>query len=411
MNILIICQWFPPEVAPIGVMLMELAEDLAKNGNSVTVITGFPNHPSGQVFKGYRKSLSTSEIVNGIRVVRCYLYTSPKKTFFRRVVNYLTFAVSSFGAAMMLRRQDLLFMVSPPLTNGLMALFLRHIKGIRYIFNVQDIFPDVAISTGVIRNGFLIRFLKSLELLIYHGAERIAVISEGFRGNLLAKGVSDAKIRVIDNWIDTGEIVPMPRDNEFARAHGLPGKFVVLYSGTIGMISGAKILIECAEKLKDRKDILFLFVGEGVVKTEIEEKARATGLDSIRFLPFQPRNILSQVQSSADVSVVTLLHRKGNSSVPSKILGYMAAARPVIASVDPDSDTSRLIERAGCGICVNAEDAPALTEAIETLYNDREKAALLGRQGREFLVAQCNRKVITSKYESLFSECCERRPK
>lgn len=407
MKILIICQWFPPEYAPIGVMLKELAEDLSENGHVVTIITGFPNHPSGIVFGGYKKQLFFTEFLGKIRVIRCCLFTSPKKTFVRRVLNYITFAVTSLWAALRLERHDLLFMVSPPLSNGFIALLLKKFKRLQYVFNVQDIYPDAAISTGMVRNPFLIQWLKMLETAIYRKAAKVSVISEGFRENLLAKGVPNAKIRVTHNWLDSGEIVPVPRDNEFSRVHNLTGKFVVLYSGTIGMISGAEILLECAVILKAYRDIQFLFIGEGVVKATIAEKARDRGLENIRFLPFQPREILSQVQSTADVSVVTLLKGKGKTSVPSKVLGYMAAARPVIASVDPDSDTRRLIERASCGICVDAEDVVGLSRAIECLYHDRERATFLGRYGREYLVSNCDRKVITSHYEKLFSECCE----
>jgi colanic acid biosynthesis glycosyl transferase WcaI len=299
-------------------------------------------------------------------------------------------------------------MVSPPLSNGLIALLLHRLKGLRFVFNVQDLYPDAALSAGVIRNGLLIKILKKIELAVYRGAERVAVISGGFKENLIAKGVSDAKITIISNWLDTREIVPVPRNNEFARTHGLTDKFVVLYSGTIGMISGAEIIIECAQKLKTHGDILFLFVGEGVVKEAISKKAESIGLCNIRFLASQPREILSQVQSSADVSIVTLSKGKGKTSVPSKVLGYMAAARPVIASVDPESDTRRMIESAGCGICVDPEDVQGLSMAIESLYHDREKARLLGRRGREFLVSHYDRKVITSQYENLFSECSSR---
>lgn len=407
MKIVIVCQLFPPEYAPIGIMLKELADDLIVKGHNVTIVTGFPNHPHGILFSGYKKSLFNVERVAGITLIRCYLYTSSKKTFFRRILNYLTFAVFSFIAVMRLERQDVLFAVSPPLTNGLIALAIKKLKGLKFIFNIQDIYPDVAISTGVIKNQLLIRFLKKLELKIYSAASSIAVISEGFKENLIVKGVPDSKVCVIYNWIDTNEITPMFKDNKFAREHNLIDKFVVLYSGTIGMISGADILLDCAEKLVYMKDILFLFVGEGIVKERIKEDAEKRQLKNVQFLPFQPREILSDVQSSADVSVVTLLKGKGKTSVPSKVLGYMAAARPVVASVDSDSDTRIMIEKADCGICVDAEDAQGLTEAIIQLYNDRNRAETLGRNGRDYLVLSCDRKTITAQYEELFLSVTE----
>jgi colanic acid biosynthesis glycosyl transferase WcaI len=405
LRIIFICQWFPPEYAPIGIMLRELAEDLIQHGHVVTVITGFPNHPGGIIFKGYHKKLICFERMDGIRVFRCYLYTSPKKTFLRRILNFVTFASTSFATGLFINRQDLLFIVSPPLSSGLIALLLFKLRGLRFVFNVQDLYPDAAISTGIIKNSLFIKILKKLELTIYRQAEKIAVISDGFKENLLLKGVADKKIKVIQNWIDTDEIIQLPRDNEFTKTYGLKDKFVVLYSGTIGMISGAEILIECAKELRTYEEILFLLIGEGVVKDEISKKAKAIRLRNIKLLPFQRREILSQVLSSADVSIVTLLKGKGKTSVPSKILGYMAAGRPVIASVDSDSDTCRLIEKANCGICVKPEDIKGLCTAIESFYHDREKGRVLGNNGRNFIESNFYRRTITGRYETLFSEC------
>lgn len=405
MKILVVCQWFPPEYAPIGVMLHELAQDLAENGYEVTIITGFPNHPSGIVFGGYRKQLFLEERVGNVRIIRCYLYTSPRKTFLRRVMNYLTFAAASFWAALRLERQDLLFMVSPPLSNGLIALLLRKLRGLPYVFNIQDIYPDAAVSAGIIRNGLLIRLLQRLERAIYHNASGIAVISDGFRDNLFGKGVATDKVGVIYNWIDTNEIVPLPKETAFAREHDLAGKFVVLYSGTIGLISGAEILVECAARMTDCDDVVFLFVGEGVVKDRIQEEAAARSLRNVRFLPFQPRNLLSEVQSVADVSVVTLKKGKGMTSVPSKVLGYMAGARPVVASVDLESDTATLVRRAGCGLVVPPENAEELCAAIRELYEDRARAAACGRSGRLFLENNCGRSRITGQYVRFFEKC------
>ena len=405
MKILIICQWFPPELAPIGVMLDEMAQDLRRMGHRVTIVTGFPNHPKGVIFPGYKKRLFSVEERAGVRIVRCWLYTSPKKTILKRLWNFASFAVTSFLAVLRLERQDILFIVSPPLSNGVIALLLKRLRGLPFVFNVQDIYPDAAISAGVIRNPLLITLLTRVERAIYRGAWKVAAISDGFRKNIIAKGVPEEKIAVIPNWLDTTEITPHSDENEFAERNGISGKFVVLYSGTIGLISGAEILVECAQMLKTHQDIQIVVVGEGVVKEAMEKKAQEQKVDNILFLPFQPREILSQVQSAADVSVVTLLKGKGMSSVPSKVLGYLAAARPVIASVDTGTDTERLIREAGCGICVPAEDATALAMAIEGLYLDRERARRLGEHGREYLVAHCDRKMVTSCYDQLFRQC------
>lgn len=400
-----ICQYYPPEQAPIGVMLRELSRDLAENGHQVTVVTGFPNHPSGRVFPGFKRRLFSTSREGGVKVIRCWLHVSPSKTVFRRLLNFISFGISSFLAVLFFEKPDLILAVSPPLSNGITAMLLKGIKNCRYIFNVQDIYPDAAVNAGVVRDSLLIGFFQKLEKAIYRKARKVTVISEGFKENLIRKGVSSGKVEIIYNWIDASEIVPQPRENEFALKQGLKGKFVVLYSGTIGIISGAEIILECAQKLKNSPDIVFLMVGEGVVKDRIQIAAAQRGLDNIRMLPFQPREILSQVLSSANLAVLTLQKNRGKSSVPSKVLGYMAAARPVAASLDQDSDTARFLERAGCGICVPAEDAKALTEAILNLYHDPNRRLKLGQNGREFLLKYGERKVGTAQYQELMEEC------
>jgi colanic acid biosynthesis glycosyl transferase WcaI len=406
MNIAIVCQYFPPEFTPIGFMLSELATDLAKAGHRVTVLTGFPNHPFGIVFDGYEKKLFLREQGDGYEIIRCFLYTSPHRTSASRVLNYLSFSFSSLLGLLRLKDQDVVFVVSPPLTNGILGLLAKKIRHWKYVFNVQDIYPDVAISTGAISNGLLISILKRLERAIYYHAAAVTVISEGFHSNLSQKEVDPAKLAVINNWIDTGEVVPMDKGNPFARASQLDNAFVVLYSGTIGVISGAGVLIDCAEALKEYRDILFVFVGEGVEKEQIERDAVDRKLSNMKFLPLQERSRLSEVQSCADVSVVTLRRGKGMTSVPSKVLGYMAAGRPVIASVDAGSDTARLIEAARCGITVLPENPEALCTAILSLYGDRGRARSLGNNGRDYLLAHYGRAVLTSCYERLFRECC-----
>lgn len=383
-------------------MLQELVQDMARNGHKLTVITGFPNHPAGVLFEGYKKRLFSEDITGGVKIIRCYLYTSPRKTFLRRLLNYLTFALTSFLAVLRLEKQDLLLMVSPPLSNGVMALLLHKVKRLKFILNVQDIYPDAAISAGIIENRLFMRFLKKVEMTIYRAATKISVISEGFKENLLGKGVPESKISVIYNWIDSSEIIPLPKDNNFARRYDLTDKYVILYSGTIGMISGADILLDCAEKIAAIEDILILFVGEGIVKERLVQRAEERRLKNVQFLPLQPREILSEVQSSADVSVVTLLRGSGNTSVPSKVLGYMAAARPILASVDADSDTKKMIETAKCGIWVDAEDAESLTGAILQLYRDRQRGRILGLNGRNFLLGHYERRAVTGHYERLF---------
>lgn len=402
MKILFLCQWFPPEFAPIGVMLKELGEDLSRLGHKVTVVTGFPNHPYGVVFKGYRKKLFWRESWGRLEIIRTFLYTSPKKNLISRLLNFLTFTLSSAISLLFLPKQDCLFIVSPPLTLGVVGIFIRIIKGSPYILDVQDIYPDAAISMGIVRSRIIISFLKFLEKFVYRYAKYIGVISEGFYDNIRQKGIDSKKIEVIPNWIDINEIVPLPRLNDFSKENELNNKYTVLYSGTIGVISGAEIMLEVAQLMRKYSDILFLFVGEGNAKDKIEKNASDRELKNMKFLPFQPREKLSSVQSSSNVSVITLHPGMGLSSVPSKVLGYMAAARPILASVDKNSDTAKLIRKARCGKIVKPGDCEEIAKGILYFRNNPEVCKIYGRNGREFLEKNLSRKYITEKYERLF---------
>lgn len=395
----LICQYSPPEVAPIGVMLSELAHDLAQAGHHVTIFTGFPNHPGGMLFPGYRCQLTGQEEqrLDGVVVRRNWLYISPSKSIASRVLNYGSFAISTLFSAIA-KRHDVYLIVSPPLTNIVIGFMLR-LAGRRYVLNVQDIYPDAAVATGLLQNRFVVRALHRLERLAYQLAYRVTVISNGFVRNLVAKGVRPEKITLIPNWIDPDEIQPQPQVNAFSRQYGLDNQFTILYSGTIGIVSGAEIVLDMASNVAHDSGIVVMMVGEGVVKARIEEEARMRELTNMRFAPFQSRESLADVLSSASVGLVTLLPGHGGNSVPSKILGYLAAGRPVIASVDPDSDTWEFIQEARCGLCVPPGDAIALTLAVLQLRDDRQLADQLGANGRAYLVSHLQRSDITAKYE------------
>lgn len=405
MKIGLVCQYFPPEVAPIGVMLSELATDLGRAGHEVTVFTGYPNHPEGRLFDGFKRRFPghTCRAREGYRIRRNWIYINRSKKPFSRVLNYLSFALFA-GVSCAASRQDVYLLVSPPLSNVVLGMFMR-LVGLRYILNIQDIYPDAAVTAGMIRNKLLIRALVGLESAGYHFAKHITVISAGFARNLQDKGVPRSKISTIPNWIDLEEITPRSRINPFSTVHALSDKFTVLYSGTIGLVSGAEIVLDLAKLLASESDIVVMIVGEGVVKARLEAEARRQGLPNVRFAPFQPRSALGDVLASASVGLVTLKPGHGRNSVPSKILGYLAAERPVIASVDPDSDTWNFVDESRCGVCVCPGDASGLASAVRRLAADSELAGQLGRNGRRYLERNLARHTITAEYEKCLRQC------
>ena len=401
MKIGIICQYFPPEVAPIGVMVEELSRDFSKKGHDVSVFTGFPNHPKGEIFEGFTSKIlgTTENHCDGVKIHRAWSYLTKSKSLVQRAFNYITFTLATIFTVLF-HRKDVYLVISQPFSNVMLCVLLKLLRR-PYVLVVQDIYPDAAITLEIISNPILIKVLYRLEYIFYKFASKVIVISEGFSENLVRKGVPREKIVIIPNWIDLDEIRFVESNNKFSEKYDLKNQFTVLYSGTIGLASGAEVVYEMAKLLSHESEITVMMVGDGVVKQDIEKNAQAENIQNIQFAPFQPRQILPQILSSASVGLVTLLPGHAGNSVPSKILGYMAVGCPVIASADKGSDTYNFVMESGCGLCVKAGDAIALAEAVWTLKNNSELATTLGKQGRIYLEQYLSRDYVTGIYEGL----------
>jgi colanic acid biosynthesis glycosyl transferase WcaI len=383
--ILITTQVFPPEIHPTARIVWELARSLSDAGHDVTVAAGFPHHPHGAMFGGYRKRWLLKETVDGVRVVRGWHVTSTSGAIPVRGFVYATQALGTALAALAAGRQEVVLNFGPPLAGPAASALLARWSGARYIPVIYDLYPDIAVETGAVRNGPVIRAAEAIERWVYRRSDRIVVLSEGFRRILVeSKGVPKDKVRVIPVWLDPDEIRRTPDPLAWRREHGVPeDAFVVLYAGTMGIVSGAEVLVDVAHRFAEDPGVVFLFVGEGRAKERIRELGK--GLPNVRFLGFQPREALSGMLSSADVGIMTLLPGRGRTSVPSKILGYMAVGVPVVASCDTDSDSARLIRDAECGAVVPPSDPLAISNALRYLLLNPPSRHMAGRNGRAYL--------------------------
>ncbi|MBM3497816.1 MAG: glycosyltransferase family 4 protein, partial [Armatimonadetes bacterium] len=329
MRVLLICYIYPPEVAPAGAMALELAEHLAAQGHQVTVLTAFPNHPHGVVFEGYRRRWREWEQREPFGVLRVWHTISPKRSAVQRLLFYASFALSTLVHGWAVPRPDIIFGITTPLVGGLAGLLLARLRRSRFVHVVWDVYPEAAIQLGVLRPGRLADLLRRLDTWVCRCSDMVAVLSQGLRNVLLTRRLPEERVEVLPIWIDADEIRPLPRANAWRAEQQIDaGAFVVLYAGTIGLISGAEFVVDVAQRVGERDaDVLFLLVGEGLVKDRIAQEAARRGLRNIRLLPFQPRERLAEVQATADVSLVTLLPGQGLTSVPSKVLGYMSGAR------------------------------------------------------------------------------------
>lgn len=404
MKILFLTLYFEPDIAANAIVMTELAEELTTLGHQVTVVTAFPHYAGNVVDYRYRGRLFQRDEHKGIRVIHTYLYTSPhKQRFLVRFLNYVSFNLLSTLAGLFAGPQDVILAPSPPLTIGLSAYIISRVKRIPYVYNVQDIYPDVVVKLGILRNPWIIRFSRWLERYVYARARHITVLSEGFRANLLHKGVPLEKLTVIPNFVDVDFIRLLPRDNGFRHRCGLDGRFVILYAGNLGHSQGLEHVLECAALLQDQDDIAFVIVGNGSRKPYLEAQAQEMGLGNVRFIPFQPREDVPDIYAAADVSLAPL--RKGIAlySVPSKVYTIMASGRPVVAAVDPGSDAWELVEQAQCGLCIEPENPHALAEAIRALHADPALRQRLGRNGREHVVQHYTRQAVARQYHELLT--------
>ncbi len=405
---MIISEPFYPQVAAIGQLLTDLSEDLIKAGYQIKVITGNPNNI---FFKN--NTIPRKENYKGIEIIRLKNTTFTKYRMAGRVLNYLTFHFLVFSRVLFYERPHLVFVLSTPPFISFSGLMLKILKKSKVIYNVQDLFPDLAIELGKLKNKLFIGFLKKLSELIVRKVDKVVVVGEymekKIREELLKETSENNHIITIHNWADGDKIKVLRgniEDNFLRKKWGLEGKFVVLYSGNIGYLHEFDTIIYAADFLAKEglKEIVFVFIGEGIKKNYIEEKAREKGLNNILFFSYQPREMLTYSLGLADVSLVTLEKGFEGMVVPSKIYGILASGRPVIAVVGGESEIVEIIREGNCGEVVKIGDYQALVNSIMDYYKNSKKCREDGLNGRRYFERNFDRKIATKKYIEVIKE-------
>jgi len=383
--------------------MKQLCDDLASYGHKVTIFTSFPHYDSDRIWERYRGKVWLRERLGNLDVFRLYIYVPKQKNWIvGRILNYASWNMLSTMGGILAGKQDIVFVPSPPLTNGIAGFAISRIRRVPFVYNVQDIYPDVAVRLGILKNARIINTFRSLERFTYSKAAAVSVISENFKCNLIRKGVPEDKLFVIPNFVDPEFIRPLPRHNRLSAAQGLHDYYIVLFAGNIGLSQGLEQVLETANILKGHPEIYFLIVGNGATKRSLISTAQRLRLRNVRFLPFLPHNDVPELYASSDVCLVPLKRGLTEESVPSKVYSILAAAKPLIASVDKDSDTWRLVKDADCGICIPPEDPKALADAILNLHRDRSRGLRMGENGRKFVESRFSRQRIAKEYERLF---------
>lgn len=406
-KVLILTLLFAPDGVSTAVLMTELAQALQTQGHEVIVLTTTPHYnvePEARARQPLRPDwgrwLQRSEL-DGITVYHTSMPVKGDRVW-TRVFDYLRFhLISTLAGLFAVGKFDLILVPSPPLTIGLSAWLLCRWRRVPFIYNVQEIYPDVAVSLGVLKNQLVRWALAGLERFVYRQARHITVISTPFRHHLLAKGVPATKLSVIPNFVDTDFIQVGTKANNFALAHGLADQFVVLYAGNIGLTQGFETILAAARQLQGLHDLRFVVVGDGTRRQWLHDQIVHAGLPNLLLLPYQPRSSVPQLYATSDLCLVPLKKDLATTTFPSKIYTIMAAGRPVVALADPNSELAWVVAHTGCGWVVPPDDATALAAAIATAYHERETLARRGHAGRAFVVAHHARPAVTAQYDTL----------
>ena len=405
MRLLVICPHFEPDVAPTGVVMTAICDELIEAGHQIEVVTALPWYEHHRVDPGWKGRLIRNERRVSGRVTRVHPFPTDKRNIPARATAFAGFTALATLVALFRRgRPDGVLAMSPPITLGLAGALVARIRRAPFVFNIQDVFPDVAIEVNAIKSPRIIRLARALERFTYRRADAVTVLSDDLRDNVVAKigAGSRTRVRVIPNFVDTAGIRPAPRDNSYRADFGLGDRTVVMYAGNVGFSQPLSLMVDAARELRDRDDVVFVINGGGAGRPTIEAEAR--DLRNVVFVDFQPRIRLPEVLAAADIHVVALKEGLARSSVPSKLYSILAAGRPVLAAIDSGTEVARVVERAGAGRAVPPVDPAQFRDALVEMIDGIELRREMGRRGRSFVEEWVSPSGVAGAYADLFTE-------
>jgi glycosyltransferase involved in cell wall biosynthesis len=384
MKILFLSHYFPPEVNAPANRTHEHCRRWVQDGHQVTVITGVPNHPRGEIFEGYENRWIQEEERDGIRVIRTWMYLTPNSGFLRRVANYLLFAATAVIASTRAERPDVVVATSPQFFAGIAGAIVARLKRRPFVLEIRDLWPKSIVELGQLSDGLILRGLEGLERWLYRSAAGVVVNTRTFRDHIIARGVADENIELIYNGIDPTLFRPLPRNETLLAAHGLENRFTVAYVGTLGLAHGLSLLIDVAERLQTRPRLQFVLIGDGADREKLEADIEARGLSNVTMIGLQPRDSMPDWIASIDLLLVTLRDLPVFETViPSKIFEFLAEERPVILAAR--GEIRRLMEEAGGALIIDPENTDQMVDAIERVMDDPEAAQKRAAAGRRWV--------------------------
>jgi colanic acid biosynthesis glycosyl transferase WcaI len=403
-KIAVLCPHFAPDLAPTGEVMSRIVRELAELGDEIHVVTALPWYLHHRVEPEWQGRLVQTERNEWGSITRVHPFPTDKSSIPRRAFAFGAFSALAGLSGLRGGRVDGVLAMSPPLTLGLTGYAMRVARGRPLVFNIQDVFPDVAVELGAIRNQKLITLFRRVEKLSYDRADAVTVLSNDLQDNVVEK-IGErhrSKVRVIPNFVDTDAIRPADRMTAYRRELNIGDETVVLYAGNVGLSQSLDLVVHAARELARDPSVVFVINGGGSGLEAI--RAAAAELPNVRFAPYQPRERLAEVLATGDIHLVPLRRGLARSSVPSKTYSVLAAGRPLLASVDPGTEVARLVTAADAGLAVTPDDPVAFLSGLRELLADPAGRDAMGRRGRAYVESWASPAAVGLAYHDLFAE-------
>ena len=401
--IVVLVPHFAPDTAPTGEVITRIVDEFIAAGRKVHVVTALPWYRSHAIEDGWGGRLVRREKTSWGSIIRVHPFPGKSKTnLLRRAIGFAAFSVvagvCTLFAGGIHKRPAAIVSMSPPLTLGLTGWLAARLRRTSAIFNIQDVFPDAAIETGAITNTKIIAVARWLERVSYHRSDAVVVLSDDLQANVVAKVSSKnkKKIHVIPNFVDADRITPLSRDTSYRKELCIGNETVVMYAGNVGYSQSLTLMIAAA---KHFPHVSFVINGEGSARAELE--SLASGIRNIHFANYQPRERVAEVLASGDIHVVPLRAGLGAVSVPSKTYSILAAARPVVAAIDPGTEVTRILSASGAGIAVGPDNETEFIAALSQLIDNPPMAQEMGKKGRQWVQSHVSPAAVANSYLSL----------
>ena len=396
MRLLVLNQYFRPDVAASGQRMTEVVEALAA-AHDVTVIVGRCSYDSGSRFRLNDSPKTTP----GVVLRRVWSTGFARHSTSGRMLNYVSYLVGATLVAVFSRRPDVVVAGTDPPIIGLVGLIVSRLRRAPLVYCLWDIHPEATLAAGIMREGVVTRVTAWANRRVLRRAAAVVTPTADMARTAVGLGADPSRVTVIPLWEDTDVVVPESKDNPFSRAHGLTDRFVVMYSGNMGLTQGLDRFLDVAARLADLKGFVLLFVGNGAARPALEARARALGLASVRFLPYQPRHEMRWSLATADVLIAPNLAGLTRFMLPSKVYTFMASARPFIAAIDPACDLAETVRTIACGRVVGPDDLDGIEREIRWLHAHAEARAEMGQRGRQAAEARFSARVVPPRFRAL----------